>query len=102
MCLPPPVSGYTVCSLYKTVLPGIIIFNPTLQHWIKIFCSLAVVQTIITTSLIAYRIWSTDKHIANVRVSWGNLASNSAYPPRVGLTLRLCGGLTFITLHCGY
>jgi hypothetical protein len=69
-----PGSGYTICGFYKA--------QPHSQKntssvafddFINIFFGLAVVQNIIVTGLIAYRIWSTDKSIAKFRRSRSRL-----------------------------
>jgi hypothetical protein len=62
-----------VCSLYNTITPGVSIFNPTFDGWIKAFYSLAVVQNVLTTGLLGYRIWSTDRRTADTRAGQGNL-----------------------------
>ncbi|RDB24654.1 hypothetical protein Hypma_008225 [Hypsizygus marmoreus] len=53
------VAGYTVCGLYSSVDPTETVFDARLTNWIKTFYSIAVVLNIITTGLIAYRIWIT-------------------------------------------
>ena len=63
------VSGYTVCGLYSTVDPNATVFNPRLQRWITTFYSIAVIQNILTTSLMAYRIWHTDRKSSSIRAT---------------------------------
>jgi len=63
------VSGYTVCGLYTTVDPNATVFNPRLQRWIRTFYAIAVVQNILTTGLMAFRIWSTDRKSSAIRAS---------------------------------
>lgn len=67
------ISGYTVCGLYPTVNPQDTVFNPRLTHWITTFYSIAVVQSAITTGLMAYRIWATDRRSASYRTASSNL-----------------------------
>lgn len=67
------ISGYTVCGLYPTVNPQDTVFNPRLAHWITTFYSIAVVQSAITTGLMAYRIWLTDRRSALYRTASSNL-----------------------------
>ncbi|KAJ7580416.1 hypothetical protein C8J56DRAFT_867223 [Mycena floridula] len=55
------VSGYTVCALFVQVDPTKTVFDHRLDSWIRTFYSIAVVQNIITTGLMAYRIWATTK-----------------------------------------
>ncbi|KAF7288863.1 hypothetical protein HMN09_01368800 [Mycena chlorophos] len=62
------VSGYMVCGLYTTVDPTATVFNPRLANWITTFYSIAVAQNIMTTSLMAYRLWSVDARSAAYRV----------------------------------
>ena len=45
------------------------IFDPTLQHWVKTFYSLAVVQSALITGLMAFRIWQIDHQSAKYRAS---------------------------------
>nr|GAT49638.1 predicted protein [Mycena chlorophos] len=64
------VSGYMVCGLYTTVDPSATVFkfNPRLANWITTFYSIAVAQNIMTTSLMAYRLWSVDARSAAHRI----------------------------------
>ncbi|KAJ6545151.1 hypothetical protein B0H19DRAFT_955551, partial [Mycena capillaripes] len=61
------VSGYMVSGLYSTIDPDANIFNARLLHWITVFHSVAVAQNIITTSLMAWRLWKVEKHSAKYR-----------------------------------
>jgi uncharacterized membrane protein len=68
------VSGYTVCGLYPTEDPNSTVFDPRLTHWITTFYAITVVQSGLTTSLMAYRIWQTDRRSAAYRTNReGNL-----------------------------
>ncbi|THH32870.1 hypothetical protein EUX98_g1344 [Antrodiella citrinella] len=67
------ISGYSVCGLYNTVDPTATVFNPILTQWIKTFYSIAVVQSTLTTGLMAYRIWSTDRRTAHYRTAASTL-----------------------------
>lgn len=65
------VSGYTVCALFVKVDPNQTVFDPLLNSWIRAFYSIAVVQNIITTSLMAFRIWRTTHQSAKFRTDRG-------------------------------
>ncbi|KAJ7672837.1 hypothetical protein B0H17DRAFT_1083527 [Mycena rosella] len=67
------VSGYMVCGLYTSVDPTATVFNPRLTDWITTFYSIAVAQNIITTGLMAIRLWQGEKKSARYRVDKGNL-----------------------------
>ncbi|KAI0072951.1 hypothetical protein K474DRAFT_1775067 [Panus rudis PR-1116 ss-1] len=67
------VSGYTVCGTYATVDPNDTVFNPRLKQWITIFFAIAVVQSALTTGLIAFRIWHVDRHSARYRMAESSL-----------------------------
>ncbi|KAI0341499.1 hypothetical protein BDW22DRAFT_1359087 [Trametopsis cervina] len=68
------VSGYSVCGLYPTEDPNSTVFDPRLMSWIRTFYAISVVQSGLTTGLMAYRIWQTDKRSASYRTnSSGNL-----------------------------
>lgn len=67
------VSGYTVCGLYTSIVPGETVFNPRLTQWIKTFYSIAVVQSALTTGFMAYKIWTTDRLSAQYRTSKSSL-----------------------------
>lgn len=68
------ISGYSVCGLYPTEDPNSTVFDPRLQHWITTFYSISVVQSGMTTSLMAFRIWQTDRRSAKYRTNKeGNL-----------------------------
>lgn len=67
------VSGYTVCGLYTVVVTSDTVFDPRLANWITTFYSIAVVQSAITTGLMAYRIWNAEKRMAKYRTSQSNL-----------------------------
>ncbi|KAE9402333.1 hypothetical protein BT96DRAFT_855837, partial [Gymnopus androsaceus JB14] len=55
------VSGYGACALLAKPGIGSSIFNAKLASWVRIFYALAVIQNVITTSLMAYRIWTSYK-----------------------------------------
>ncbi|KAF7422193.1 hypothetical protein PC9H_010348 [Pleurotus ostreatus] len=61
------VSGYTVCALFAQIDPTLYVFESHLQSWIKAFYSIAVVQNIITTGLMAFRIYRTSSKSAKYR-----------------------------------
>ncbi|KAL4262251.1 hypothetical protein AB1N83_008956 [Pleurotus pulmonarius] len=61
------VSGYTVCALFAQIEPTKYVFESHLQSWIKAFYSIAVVQNIITTGLMALRIYRTSSKSAKYR-----------------------------------
>ncbi|KAJ7432399.1 hypothetical protein FB451DRAFT_1420643 [Mycena latifolia] len=65
------VSGYMVCALYTTVDPTATVFDLRLTNWITTFYSIAVVQNIITTSLMALRLWQGEKQSARYRMGGG-------------------------------
>ncbi len=68
------VSGYTVCGLYPSENSNSSVFDPRLLHWITTFYAISVVQSGITTFLMAFRIWQTDKRSATYRTNKeGNL-----------------------------
>ncbi|KAF4568386.1 hypothetical protein AB1N83_013072 [Pleurotus pulmonarius] len=61
------VSGYTVCALFVQIDPTVSVFTDRLNAWIQAFYSIAVVQNIITTSLMAFRIWRTSARSAQYK-----------------------------------
>ncbi|KAF7794053.1 hypothetical protein EIP86_005181 [Pleurotus ostreatoroseus] len=68
------ISGYSVCGLYPTEDPNSTVFDPRLTHWITTFYSISVVQSGMTTGLMAFRIWQTDRRSARYRTNKeGNL-----------------------------
>ncbi|KAG6811123.1 hypothetical protein H0H92_008856 [Tricholoma furcatifolium] len=67
------VAGYTVCATYSSVDPTETVFSSRLDHWIKTFYSIAVILNIITTSLMAYRIWNAHRRSAAYVQGRGNL-----------------------------
>lgn len=71
------VSGYTVCGLYPSQKPDDTVFDPRLTHWISTFYAVAVVQSAITTGLMAYKIWITDRRSASYRA---NISRGSLLP----------------------
>lgn len=56
-----------VCGLYATFDPTTSVFDPKLTHWVRTFYSVAVVQSAITTGLMAYRIYQAEKRTAKYR-----------------------------------
>ncbi|KAF8185634.1 hypothetical protein K438DRAFT_1973920 [Mycena galopus ATCC 62051] len=62
------VSGTMVSVLFATSNPNASIFSTRLTHWITLFFSVAVAQNLITTGLMAVRLWSIDRTSSNVRV----------------------------------
>lgn len=68
------VSGYSVCGLYPTEDPNSTVFDPRLLHWITTFYAISVVQSGLTTGLMAFRIWQTDRRSIQFRTNReGNL-----------------------------
>jgi len=68
------VSGYSVCGLYPQENANSTVFDPRLTHWIVTFYSVSVVQSGLTTGLMAFRIWQTNKRSASYRTNnSGNL-----------------------------
>jgi len=67
------ISGYSVCGLYSTVNPADTVFDPRLMNWITTFYSIAVIQSGITTGLMAYRIWKAESRSAAYRTSGRSL-----------------------------
>ncbi|KAJ3551279.1 hypothetical protein NM688_g4795 [Phlebia brevispora] len=68
------ISGYAVCGLYPSEKSSQTVFDPRLTHWITTFYSISVVQSGMTTSLMAFRIWQTDRRSAAYRTNKeGNL-----------------------------
>ncbi|KAJ7510722.1 hypothetical protein B0H11DRAFT_1955911 [Mycena galericulata] len=65
------VSGYMVCGLYTTVNPAATVFDPRLGRWITTFYSIAVAQNILTTSLMALRLWKGEKESSRYRLGGG-------------------------------
>ncbi|KAG5220570.1 vacuolar triacylglycerol lipase [Salix suchowensis] len=61
------VSGYTVCALFVQVDPTQSVFTNRLNSWIQAFYSIAVVQNVITTGLMAFRIWRTSMKSAKYK-----------------------------------
>jgi hypothetical protein len=45
------------------------VFDPRLTQWIRTFYAISVVQSGLTTGLMAYRIWQTDKRSASYRTN---------------------------------
>lgn len=66
-------SGYTVCGLYPSIIPGATVFDPRLANWILTFYAIAVVQSALTTGFMAYKIWKTDRQSSGYRTSKSNL-----------------------------
>ncbi|KAJ7477452.1 hypothetical protein FB451DRAFT_1454190, partial [Mycena latifolia] len=66
------ISGYMVCGLYTTVDPAATVFDPRLTNWITVFYSIAVVQNIITTGLMALRLWQGEKQSTRYRLGGGS------------------------------
>ncbi|KAF9493003.1 hypothetical protein BDN71DRAFT_1395828, partial [Pleurotus eryngii] len=61
------VSGYTVCALFAQIDPSLCVFVSHLQSWNTAFYSIAVAQNIITTCLMAFRIYRTSSKSAKYR-----------------------------------
>jgi len=62
------ISGYTVTVYLSTGPTGETIFNERLNKWIKVFYAVAVIQNTMTTSLMAYRLWSVEKASEDYRL----------------------------------
>ncbi|KAF7309068.1 hypothetical protein MKEN_01108400 [Mycena kentingensis (nom. inval.)] len=61
------VSGYMVCGLYTVIDLSADVFDPRLTQWITTFYSIAVAQNIITTGLMAFRLWQVDSRSSQFR-----------------------------------
>ena len=55
--------------MYPSEDPNSTVFDPRLLHWITTFYSVAVVQSGLTTGLMAFRIWQTDRRSAGYRTN---------------------------------
>ncbi|EEB96479.1 hypothetical protein MPER_04381, partial [Moniliophthora perniciosa FA553] len=55
------VAGYTTCYIFANVDPTHNIFDPRLHGFIWTFWGLSISLNIITTLLMAYRVWKTHK-----------------------------------------
>ncbi|GJE97188.1 hypothetical protein PsYK624_134010 [Phanerochaete sordida] len=62
------VSGYSVCATY-TQVTGVNIFDKKLESWIPAFYALSFAQSLLTTGLMAYRIWSSDRRSLKYRLN---------------------------------
>ncbi|KAJ7737649.1 hypothetical protein B0H14DRAFT_3611184 [Mycena olivaceomarginata] len=65
------VAGSTVTVLFANTDPTASIFDPRLTNWITVFFSTAVAQNIITTGLMALRLWQREKRSTQYRISRG-------------------------------
>ncbi|THU96034.1 hypothetical protein K435DRAFT_966118 [Dendrothele bispora CBS 962.96] len=67
------IAGFTVIGKFAAAAPGAVLFDESINQWLKTFFSVTVVLNIITTSLLAYRIWRTDQASAPFRTGQGLL-----------------------------
>ena len=67
------VSGYWTCTLFGLMKGQANVFEPNLLAWIKAFYALAVIQNIMTTGLMAYRIYLSHRHTAAYKATNSNL-----------------------------
>ncbi|KAG6909247.1 hypothetical protein DXG01_001429 [Tephrocybe rancida] len=67
------VAGYTVCATYAIVDPTETVFSSRLDRWVKTFYSVAVILNVMTTGLMAFRIWTTHKKTAAYSVGSAKL-----------------------------
>ncbi|KAF8142255.1 hypothetical protein K438DRAFT_2114669 [Mycena galopus ATCC 62051] len=65
------IAGCMVTVLFATSNPEASIFAPRLTHWITVFYSVAVTQNVITTGLMALRLWTADRQSARIRIGGG-------------------------------
>ncbi|KAJ7805408.1 hypothetical protein B0H14DRAFT_3771673 [Mycena olivaceomarginata] len=65
------IAGCMVTVLFANIDPNASIFDPRLTNWITVFYSIAVAQNIITTGLMAFRLWQREKRSAQYRISRG-------------------------------
>ncbi|KZO96039.1 hypothetical protein CALVIDRAFT_146969 [Calocera viscosa TUFC12733] len=75
-------SGYIVAWLFVKNKADNSVFDTDLYGWIISFYTLALVQNLITTTLIAYAIWSSDRTITAFR------AAGRSLMPIVGIILE--------------
>ncbi|EKM51486.1 uncharacterized protein PHACADRAFT_261647 [Phanerochaete carnosa HHB-10118-sp] len=62
------ISGYTVCGTFTEEHGTSNIFDHKLKSWISAFYAISFVQSVLTTGLMAYRIWSTERFSAKYRL----------------------------------
>lgn len=62
------ISGYSVCATYTQEHGESSIFDKKLQAWICAFYVISFVQSVLTTGLMAYRIWSSDRRSVKYRL----------------------------------
>ncbi|KAF7359635.1 hypothetical protein MVEN_00687400 [Mycena venus] len=65
------VSGSMVTILFATSDPNASIFDSRLTDWITVFTSIAVAQNVLTTGLMAFRLWNTERNSSQIRVGRG-------------------------------
>ncbi|CAL1712311.1 unnamed protein product [Somion occarium] len=64
-------TGSTIVGMYPYTSPGTAIFDARFQPWILAFYASEMVQSTLVTSLMAFRIWHTDRAAAPFRVPSG-------------------------------
>ncbi|KAI0688390.1 hypothetical protein BC835DRAFT_1372894 [Cytidiella melzeri] len=65
------ISGYAVCGLYPSEITGSTVFDPRLLSWISTFYAVSFIQSFLTTTLMAFRIWQTDRRTKRYRADGG-------------------------------
>ncbi|KAK7028000.1 hypothetical protein VNI00_015086 [Paramarasmius palmivorus] len=104
MLIAKAIAGYMTCSIFAHVDPTHNVFDPHLNGWIKTFWSLSVALNIITTALMAYRIWST--HRLSLTYSSGKIGrAKSRLLPIIWVlvesaALQLIAELILLGLYC--
>uniref|UniRef100_A0A8H8CLI3 Uncharacterized protein n=1 Tax=Psilocybe cubensis TaxID=181762 RepID=A0A8H8CLI3_PSICU len=93
------VAGYILCATYSSVDLTATIFYPRIEIWIKTFYSMAVVLNIITTSLMAWRIYSIHKQSANYSLGQGKLLSILRILVE-SAALQLIAEIVLLALYC--
>ncbi|KAJ8516959.1 hypothetical protein ONZ45_g5779 [Pleurotus djamor] len=69
------VTGYVACAFFAhfNIDPKVSLFDLRLHNWVLSFYAIAVTQNIITTGLMAYRLWKTSHEASQYRASENRL-----------------------------
>ncbi|KAJ6570616.1 hypothetical protein DFH09DRAFT_840006, partial [Mycena vulgaris] len=65
------VSGSMATILFVSSDPNASIFDSRLTDWMTVFTSITVPQNVLTAGLMAFRLWSTERDSARIRIGGG-------------------------------
>jgi hypothetical protein len=94
------VSGYGTCTLFGLMEGAGSVFATQLTAWVRAFYSIAVIQNVMTTGLMAWRIYTTHKRTSGYKTSASMSAVGVLRILIESAALQLIAEVILLILYC--